>query len=521
MIRKLRHFVLKSIVITSLLLPVLPEHATHAQTCVVPSSGLVHWWPGDGNADDITGSNPGVLEGDTVFASGKVDQAFSFDGAGDRVTVADASSLNLGTHTISVWIHPEAQLYPNNGLVAKQTPSNTSRNYYLGLTNSNFIRYSLGNGSSGVLDLTSTPIVPDNAWTHIVATYDGATMKIFINGQHNTSRAGPASIPTTTEPLTIGDTNEVSNAYFSGEIDEVSLYNRALSDSEIQAIFAADSSGKCKDSTELQIVQTELEIYPGDNVELDLDVLDAQSLYGVQASCEVDPTILSVQGGSFGDLFPNPLAVVNDTDDIDGTWTGAATLKGQAQAVSGDGTYATLTYEALIPGAAMVSCTQLGADIDGFPLPIVSEDATLTVLDFSTISGTVQYQGRLDHTNISLTTSSSPTASTTLDGDFILDGIRNGTYDIQADASLYLPNCVSATVTNNSPVVLLPTRLVGGDTNDDNKIKIGDATLVATNFGMAVPPADPAADINNDGNVDIGDLALIGGNFDLKNCQPW
>src|SRR5438128_321718 len=50
-------------------------------TCVPPPPDMVSWWPGDGNADDITGSNNGAFVGNSSFSTGEVDQAFSFDGS--------------------------------------------------------------------------------------------------------------------------------------------------------------------------------------------------------------------------------------------------------------------------------------------------------------------------------------------------------------------------------------------------------------------------------------------------------
>src|ERR1035437_6588072 len=57
-----------------------------AADCVPSPSGLVAWWPGEGNAHDITGTNNGVLEGGVAFAAGEVGQAFSFNGVSSMVT---------------------------------------------------------------------------------------------------------------------------------------------------------------------------------------------------------------------------------------------------------------------------------------------------------------------------------------------------------------------------------------------------------------------------------------------------
>src|SRR5262245_22638958 len=64
------------------------------QPCLPQASGLVAWWPGDGNAQDVAGGNNGVLQNGTAFALGKVMQAFSFDGVDDEVSVADSWAQN-------------------------------------------------------------------------------------------------------------------------------------------------------------------------------------------------------------------------------------------------------------------------------------------------------------------------------------------------------------------------------------------------------------------------------------------
>jgi hypothetical protein len=67
-----------------------------AQTCVPPPAGLVSWWPGEGNAQDITGPNDGTLQGGTTF-EGIVGQAFRFDGTNDYIRVRHHPSLNLAS----------------------------------------------------------------------------------------------------------------------------------------------------------------------------------------------------------------------------------------------------------------------------------------------------------------------------------------------------------------------------------------------------------------------------------------
>ena len=91
-----------------------------AQTCAPPPSGLVSWWPGQGNANDNLGVNNGILEGGVTFAPGEVGQAFNFDGTNGTVFVPDSSSLRLTSQmTIEAWINTRSTNLSSQSIVAK------------------------------------------------------------------------------------------------------------------------------------------------------------------------------------------------------------------------------------------------------------------------------------------------------------------------------------------------------------------------------------------------------------------
>src|SRR5882724_8959757 len=87
-----------------LLTAVLVPHTLLAQSCTPPASGLVSWWPGNGNTLDVASTNNGTLTGNTTFGVGEVGQAFTFDGSGDGVLVGNPASLQLQNFTIETWI---------------------------------------------------------------------------------------------------------------------------------------------------------------------------------------------------------------------------------------------------------------------------------------------------------------------------------------------------------------------------------------------------------------------------------
>ena len=278
-------------------------------------------------------------------------------------------------------------------------------------------------------------------------------------------------------------------------------------------------------ATFLVAVPNTLTLYPGDLLDVDLDIQDADALYAAQTECGVDPAILEPQSAIFGDFFDpvNRLVAANEVSSTLGTWLGAISQQNPAGPLSGDGNLATITYQALAPGTTDIICDPIFSDRDGFTQTVSFTGDSVTVLPYATISGTVTYQGRLSHVGIIVDATGPVTQTDTTDGngDFVLGQLRTGTYTITADVGSYLPACTPVTLVAGDKVTLPTTRLLGGDLNDDGTINIGDATLLTANFGETVPPGNMQADINTDNVVNVQDLAILAGNYEKSGCQAW
>jgi hypothetical protein len=264
------------------------------------------------------------------------------------------------------------------------------------------------------------------------------------------------------------------------------------------------------------------EVYPGDSVPVALDIQGADNLYAAQANCTVDSGVLQLQNGVFGEMFDpvNRIVAANQVDAAAGIWLGAISQQNPAGPLSGDGNFATLTYQASAPGTTAIACEPLLSDRNGFAQGVTYTGANITVLAFGILKGTVQYQGRLDAAGITVTAAGVVNLSglTNSAGAFSLNQLKAGTYQVRADAPKYLPRCsANIAVNNNQNVTLSPTTLLGGDLNDDDTINIGDASRIGSAFGTA----DPAADVNGDGIVNVQDLAILAGNYDIAGCQGW
>ena len=200
-----------------------------------PPSGLVGAWAfneGSGaTAADASGrGNTGTLSGASWTPQGRYGGALGFSGA-SRVQVPDSASLDLTTGmTLSAWIMPTANQSGWRTIMQKETDA-----YFLNASNGTGALRPSGGGTFGAGDsyVSGTTASPVNAWTHVAFTYDGATQRLFVNGTQVASRAQTGNIQTTNNPLWIGGNNPYGE-YFTGLIDEVRVYNKALSATEIQ-----------------------------------------------------------------------------------------------------------------------------------------------------------------------------------------------------------------------------------------------------------------------------------------------
>ncbi len=277
---------------------------------------------------------------------------------------------------------------------------------------------------------------------------------------------------------------------------------------------------------EVAATESSPEIYPGDTVDVTLNITGLADIYGAQTECVVDPAVLAGQSNAWGNLF-DPANRYIAEDNIDagaGLWDGAISLLAPAPSIYGDGLYTTLTYQGVAVGSSNVTCDTLLVDQDGNDQLDTYTGTSITVLPFATNNGVATYQGRDDHTGIGVTATGSivtRNATTTSDGSFSLIDLKADTYNVEADATLYLPNCTTSTVAPGDAITLDPTQLRGGDTDDDDNIDIGDAALIASNFRLDVPPGATNADINGDGTVNIRDLVILASNYGRSGCQGW
>jgi chitodextrinase len=188
---------------------------------------------------DFSGhSNTGSVVNAVWTTAGKFGKALLFNGSNAVVTVPDAASLKLTSGmTLEAWVNPTAV---NTGW--KDIIYKGNDNYYLeGSSPSGAPMIGITIGAAQTEVFGTNPL-PTNTWTFLAATYDGATLRFFVNGTQVSAQARTGNIVTSNNPLQIGG-DSIWGQFFQGIIDEVRVYNVALTPGQIQADMATALGG--------------------------------------------------------------------------------------------------------------------------------------------------------------------------------------------------------------------------------------------------------------------------------------
>ena len=219
-----------------------------------PPPQMVAYWKFDEGrgttANDSAGENNGTIRG-AEWTAGRFNNALSFDGVDDYVEVGDDPSLRFmqsSSFTISAWVMPVLET-ENSFIVCKMRGGGRRSVFgYLATWNSKISGFSFGGESSWkgyVLTQTGRNSAPVGSWYHLVGVYDDKDVRIYLNGELRSRRTFDLETGSTTpdKNLVIGAMSYDSKikSFFGGKIDEVRIYDGALSDAEIWSLYE-DSS---------------------------------------------------------------------------------------------------------------------------------------------------------------------------------------------------------------------------------------------------------------------------------------
>jgi hypothetical protein len=260
-------YVLACALFTLLVLPAAAQVPAY-----VPTDGLVGWWPFNGNANDESGNgNDGVVNGATLAEDrlGNSLEAYSFNGINDYITMPHSNSLNFGTSdlTLSLWfnlndfnpdspqflISKERAFAPDgNQFRAAIEMSNNASNmktYFTSAVNENGLQWSIENGYN--LQFNNNTALSE--WTHLIIVRQGVRFDIYkdniLQATDSSTTGFIHDYSENFQELIIGaesasfDTSKL--AFFSGLIDDIAIYNRALTEQEIQSLYTGTTPPPC------------------------------------------------------------------------------------------------------------------------------------------------------------------------------------------------------------------------------------------------------------------------------------
>jgi glucose/arabinose dehydrogenase len=195
---------------------------------------------GGGTLTDRSGhAHHGTLSGPAWSAAGKSGGALSFDGIDDHVRIPDHAELDLTTGmTLEAWVRPSALSGWRTVVFKEQATHMTYALYAATSTGPPTGQAYVG----GQRDARGTAPIPAGAWTHLATSYDNSTLRLYVNGTQVRTLAAGGPMTVSTGPLKLGG-NAIWREWFAGLMDDVRIYNRALTPAEIQSDMGTPVAG--------------------------------------------------------------------------------------------------------------------------------------------------------------------------------------------------------------------------------------------------------------------------------------
>jgi glucose/arabinose dehydrogenase/PKD repeat protein len=228
-------------------------------------------------ADASGNGNGGAIGTASWTTQGKFGNALSFNGTSAKVTVADSASLHLTSGmTLEAWVNPSAVTSAWRDVIVKGDDD-----YYL-MATSTPSSLPVGAGFFGGVKARAfgTSPLALNTWTYLATTYDGANLKLYVNGVLVATTAKTGAIQTSANPLQFGG-DSIYGQYFSGLIDEVRVYNSALTQGQVQTDMNTSIGGAPPPDTQPPTAPTNLQATANGTTQIGLTWTAATDNVGV------------------------------------------------------------------------------------------------------------------------------------------------------------------------------------------------------------------------------------------------
>ena len=210
------------------------------------TTGLMGHWKfdegaGSSSADSSGNGNIGILYGPTWTTECNLGSCLDFDGLRDFVSVRDSPSLNeIGELTVSAWLRPEQLNLLQMVVVKGQLIGDDTSSYGLWMTPSNQISWAVDT-NEGYNTLQTSPVLDTSRFHFVVGTYKSGEIKLYLDGSLVVDGTLSGTVRDGVEELTVGKrTHPTDPDFFNGQIDDVRVYNRALTAQEVQQLYDSE-----------------------------------------------------------------------------------------------------------------------------------------------------------------------------------------------------------------------------------------------------------------------------------------
>lgn len=235
------------------------------------ADGLIAYYPFNGDIKDHSGNENNATDHNTTFTEdrfGKNNSACKFNGYSSYLSILNKDALNPVNISIAAWVQVENFYSGDNGgnyIVSKGNDGNYGHYGLLYLSEIPKIQGIIGGVGLPHIGLTSNSVIKENQWTHLCTTYDGQKLRLFVNGVLDSEILANENyyLGCNAEDLYIGKNHHLVYPYWLGaNLDEVRIYNRALTDDEVFTLFEFKDEEITTNTSIVQESNNDIKMWP-------------------------------------------------------------------------------------------------------------------------------------------------------------------------------------------------------------------------------------------------------------------